>query len=582
MVELDKNHPSIIVWSLGNEAGDGVNFEAAYAWIKRRDPSRPVQYEPAGLKAHTDIYAPMYARIPAIKRYGNQPQTRPLILCEYAHAMGNSIGNLQDYWDLILGSPHLQGGFIWDWADLALERTTPSGERYYVDGGDQGGADGMMLPDRTPHPHAFEVKKVYQHVKVEPVDWAEGRFRITNRHDFIPLSAYDISWRLEADGRVVASDLLPRLDIPARSSADVRLALPATTGDAEYFVTFSARTAAAAPLVERGFEAAWDQFQVPRPAAARARPAGAEGGALQLDDRTDVAIVRGAAFTATFDKRAGTMRSLIFRGVELIRSGPVPDFWRAPTDNDLGNRMPERLAVWKRAGADRRVASVTAVALSPSSVAVTVESVLPAGDSPHTTRYAVLGSGEIEIVNSFIPGTPGLPELPRFGMRMTLPAAFDTMTWFGRGPHESYWDRKTGAAVGLYSGPVAAQHHPYIRPQESGNKTDVRWVSLTNRDGVGLLAMGMPFIDATATQMPLEICDGARDGSQKHTTDMRPQDFVALNLDWKQMGVGGDTSWGAPVHPEYTLPAQPYSYGFRLRPFSTRDATQAAIYRQDR
>jgi beta-galactosidase len=582
MVELDKNHPSIIVWSLGNEAGDGVNFEATYGWIKQRDRSRPVQYEPAGLKAHTDIYAPMYARIPALKRYGTQPQSRPLILCEYAHAMGNSIGNLQDYWDVIRSSPYLQGGFIWDWADLALEQTTAAGERYFVDGGDQGGADGMMLPDRTPHPHAFEVKKVYQNVTVEPIDWTEGRFRVTNRHDFVSLNAYDISWRLEADGRVVAGDLLPRLDIPPRSSGEIRVTLPTTAGNAEYFLTFSARTADAAPLVERGFEVAWDQFLVPGRPASPAAPATPMRGSIQLEDSATEAVVRGSDFAVAFDKRAGTMRSLIYRGVELIRTGPVPDFWRAPTDNDLGNKMPERRAIWRRAGADRRVVSVTAAKPSASSAVVTVESVLPAGDSPHTTRYTVLGNGEIDVDTSFMPGRPGLPELPRVGMKMTLPVAFDTITWFGRGPHESYWDRKTSAAVGLYSGPVAGQYHPYVRPQEFGNKSDVRWVALTNRDGIGLLAMGMPVIDATATTMPIEVYDGARDGSQRHTTDMRPQDFVAVNLDWRQMGVGGDTSWGAPTHPEYTLPAQPYRYGFRLRPFSMKDVSPAALYRRER
>jgi beta-galactosidase len=584
MVERDKNHPSIIIWSLGNEAGDGVNFEATHAWIRRRDPSRPVQYEPAGLTPHTDIYAPMYARIPALKRYGSRPQSRPLILCEYAHSMGNSVGNLQDYWDVILGSPHLQGGFIWDWADLGLERTSASGERFYVDGGDQGGADGLMLPDRTPHPHAFEVKKVYQYVKVEPVDWAEGRFRITNRHDFVPLSRYDISWRLEADGRVVARDLLPKLDIPPRSSAVVRLALPARTANAEYFLTFSARTAEATTIIEKGFEAAWDQFPAPggpAPVTATA-PAKPVAAAVQFDDSADRAIVRGLDFTATFDKRAGTLSSLVFRGVELITSGPVPDFWRAPTDNDLGNSMPGRLGVWRRAGAERQVASVTAVQVAPGAVEVTVEAVLPAGDSPCTTRYTVSADGEITVANTFLPGRPGLPDLPRFGMKMTLPAAFDTMTWFGRGPQESYWDRQTSAAVGLYSGPVSAQYHPYIRPQEFGNKSDVRWVAFTNSDGTGLLAMGMPLIDTTATQIPAEVYDGARDATQKHTTDMRPRDVVVVNLDWKQMGVGGDTSWGAPVHPEYSLPARPYSYSFRLRPFSMKDTSPAALYRQER
>jgi len=580
MVERDKNHASIIIWSLGNEAGDGVNFEATYAWIKRRDPSRPVQYEPAGLRAHTDIFAPMYARIPALLRYANQPQARPLILCEYAHAMGNGIGNLQDYWDVIFSHTQLQGGFIWDWADLVLERATPSGERYYVDGGDQGGADGMMLPDRTPHPHAFEVKKVYQYVKVEPIDWAEGRFRITNRHDFLPLSGYDLRWRLEADGRLVGQDLLPRLDLPPRSSGEIRITLPSTDGGAEYFLTFSAQTAAATPLVERGAEAAWDQLAVPRRTPLPPRPAPPGGGTLQLVDRAAEAIVRGADFSVAFDKAAGTMRSLNYRGVELIRSGPVPDFWRAPTDNDLGNKMPDRLGVWRRAGPDRTIASVTASVLSPTAVLVTVESVLPAGDSPYTTRYTVHSSGDIIVANSFLPGKMGLPELPRFGMKMTLPAAFDTMTWFGRGPLESYWDRQTSAAVGLYSGSVADQYHPYVRPQEFGNKTDVRWVALTNADGIGLLAVGMPLIYATATQIPVEAYDGGRDASQRHTTDMHQRDVVVFNIDWKQMGVGGDTSWGAQTHSEYTLPAQPYAYSFRLRPFSAKEISPAVLSKQ--
>ena len=244
MVERDKNHPSVIIWSLGNEAGDGVNFEATYALDQA---ARPVAAGPvrAGRAeaAHRHLRPDVRADPSSSSGTRSQPQTRPLILCEYAHAMGNSTGNLQDYWDVIRAHPQLQGGFIWDWVDQgARAARRRSGERYYVDGGDQGGADGMMLPDRTPHPHAFEVKKVYQYVKVEPIDWAEGRFRVTNRHDFISLGAYDISWRLEADGRVVAGDLLPRLDIPPRSSGEVRLTLPATTGNAEYFLTFSARS----------------------------------------------------------------------------------------------------------------------------------------------------------------------------------------------------------------------------------------------------------------------------------------------------------------------------------------------------
>jgi beta-galactosidase len=446
-----------------------------------------------------------------------------------------------------------------------------------VDGGDQGGADGLMLPDRTPHPHAFEVKKVYQYVKVEPIDWAEGRFRVTNRYDFLPLSGIQLRWTLEADGRVINQDLLPRLDLPPRSSGEVRIALPATDSDAELFVTFSARTAAATPLMDAGFEVAWDQWAVPRRSPPPLRPVLASTHMLELTDTRAEAIVRGQNFSVTFDKAAGTMRSLVYGGVELIKSGPAPDFWRAPTDNDLGNKMPERLAMWRRAGPDRMISSVTADALSSTVVRVTVEAVLPAGDSPYTTRYTVHATGDIIVENVFMPGKPDLPELPRFGMKLTMPAAFATMTWFGRGPQESYWDRQTSAAVGPYSGLVAEQYHPYVRPQEFGNKTDVRWVALTNRDGIGLLAVGMPLISATATHVPVEIYDGARDGTQRHTTDMFARDLVVFNIDWTQMGVGGDTSWGAKTHAEYTLPSQPYSYTFRLRPFSMKDTSPGAL-----
>jgi len=568
MVERDKNHPSIIIWSLGNEAGDGVNFQATYAWIKQRDVSRPVQYEPANLAAHTDIYAPMYARIPALKRYANRPQARPLILCEYAHAMGNSVGNLQDYWDVILSYHHLQGGFIWDWMDQGVLQRTPAGEAYYIDGNDQGGADGLMAPNRTPHPHAWEVKKVYQYVKAEPIDWASGRFLITNRHDFTGLDGFDLLWKLEADGQVVAQGRLPALDVPPRSSAEVRLDLPVPKGDAEYFVTISARTKVSGPLLPKGFEVAWDQWPVPRPQPV-STPRMTVSAPVTMNDAGSEITVRSPETTAVFDKVRGTLRSLTWKGVELVLSGPVPDLWRSPTDNDLGNKMPERLATWRDAGPKRTVSSVTASRVSGSIVAVTVEAVLPAGDSPHTTRYTVYGTGDIVVDVSFMPGRADLPELPRFGMRMTLPAAFDTITWFGRGPQENYSDRRTGAAVGLYRGRVADQYHPYVRPQESGYKTDVRWVALTSRDGVGLLAVGAPLVCASAVPYLPEDYDNARDATQRRTIDLKPRDLVTLNVDLGQMGVGGDTSWGAKTHPEYTLPAQPYSYRFRLRPFSS-------------
>ena len=574
MVERDKNHPAIIAWSLGNEAGDGVNFEATYRWIKQRDPSRPVQYEPAKLEAHTDIYAPMYARIPALVRYASRPQARPLILCEYAHAMGNSVGNLQDYWDVILRYPHLQGGFIWDWADQGLLRRDEAGRAYYVDGGDQGGADGLMQPGRErPNPHAHEVKKVYQYVKTEAIDWDEGRFRVTNRYDFLSLDHVDLFWTLEADGERVASGQVPPIRVPPRSSGEVRIPLPPMTADAEYFLTVSARTNRAAPLVPQGFEIAWDQMEAPRPTAPAPPPRPPDAPSLTLDQTPEKVTVRGASFTVVFDSRAGAMRSLTHRGVELLRSGPEPDLWRVPTDNDLGNKMPERLGVWRDAGPKRTINSVTATQTSPVTIVVTIESVLAAGESPHTMRYTISGGGEILVEVWFMPGKADLPELPRFGMRVTLPAEFDTITWFGRGPHENYWDRRTSAAVGLYSGRVIDQIHPYVRPQESGYKTDVRWVALTRADGAGLLVGGLPLVSAGASPFLYEDYDAARGPGQRRSIDMKARDLVALNVDLGQMGVGGDTSWGAKTHPEYTFPARPYSFRFALCPFDARDGS---------
>jgi beta-galactosidase len=583
MVERDKNHPSVIIWSLGNEAGDGVNFEATYKWIKQRDPGRPVQYEPARLASHTDIYAPMYARIARLIAYASKPESRPLIMCEYAHSMGNSVGNLQDYWDVIYSYKYLQGGFIWDWVDQGLLKTSAAGETYYIDGGDQGGADGLMLPDRTPHPHALEVKKVYQYIKAEPVDWDRGRFRITNRYDFIGLGGFDLAWKLEADGREVARGSLPRLDTPPHQSSLVALPLPKidTAGGVEYFVTISARTSAGSDLVPKGFEVAWDQFQVPAAGPDRQEPVDLSKAApLSVDDSSGSVIIKGREFTIAFDKQAGTIASWKYRGVELIKSGPAPDFWRGPTDNDLGNKMPERLKVWRAAVRQRVVNSVVATRFDDRTVEVVVESLLAAADSPYRSRFTVHATGDLVVENSFVPGTQDLPELPRFGMRMILPAEFETIAWFGRGPHENYWDRHTSAAVGLYTSTVAEQYHPYIRPQEFGYKTDVRWVALTNKEGIGLLAVGMPLVSMAATHFLPDDYDFGRDASQRHTIDMKPRDLISLNIDFAQMGVGGDTSWGARTHAEYTLPARPYSYRFRLRPFAVKDEQPDRLARQ--
>jgi beta-galactosidase len=592
MVERDKNHPSIITWSLGNEAGDGVNFEATYRWLKERDATRPVQYEMADLRPHTDIFAPMYARIHVLKAYAAAKRGRPLILCEYAHAMGNSVGNLQDYWDVIYTHEQLQGGFIWDWVDQGFRKTTDDGESFWAYGGDFGPPgtpsggnfciNGLVLPDREPHPSLFEVRKVYQYVHVEPVDLSRGRVKVINRYDFTNTRELELHWSVMGDGVILAESTSPPMDIAPHGSQVIVLPLPQLDPEpgVEYFLNLSFRTRNGSLLIPAGHEVAWEQFPLPFCSPQTDVDLRRVGKMRSAESHREL-LIEGDRFTVTFDKRSGEIVSLTYEGKELIRSGPVPNFWRAPTDNDFGNEMPERLGIWRRAGRDRRIDDVSIRQNSDRDFVIDVVATLPAGSSRYETKYQVFGSGDIIITNRFIPGDIGLPEIPRFGMSMTVPAELENMEWYGRGPHESYWDRKTGAAVGVYRGKVQEQYHAYVRPQENGNKTDVRWAAWTGEEGVGLIAVGMPLLSMSALSFGTEDLDPGPEKAQRHAIDLVKRDWIILNLDYKQMGVGGDTSWGARTHEEYTLPAKDYTYTFRIRPFSPRDGTPMQLSKQN-
>jgi len=588
MVERDKNHPSIIIWSLGNEAGDGVNFEATYNWIHERDSSRPVQYERAELGPHTDIYCPMYARIEHLKKYASKEQSRPLIMCEYAHAMGNSVGNLQDYWDVIDNYKQLQGGFIWDWVDQGLLKKTEEGKEFWAYGGDFGPEgtpsdgnfciNGLVFPDRKPHPSLWEVKKVYQYIKVKPIDLKTGKIEVFNKYDFINLNTADINWTIMGDDKKIAEGKLPLLDIAPHNSKIINLNIPEIqpSPGVEYFLNISFTTRHKTSLIPKDHEVAWEQFKLPfyQPPV---KVDLAKLPKLTLSTIEKFAQINGQNFTVIIDKKTGEITSLVYDGTEFIKTGPEPNFWRAPTDNDFGNRMPTRCRVWREAGAKRTVDKVTIKQINAQEIQVDVDSTLPAGNSKYYTTYIIFGSGDIIIKNRFVPGSADLPEIPRFGMKMTLPDEFDYISWYGRGPHENYWDRKTGAAIGIYKGTVMEQYHPYIRPQENGNKTDVRWVALTNNKGMGLLAVGMPLLSISAHHFIIEDFDPGLEKRQRHTIDLKRRDLVTLNLDYKQMGVGGDNSWGARPHDEYTLHVKEYSYSFRLRPFSKKDGTPMTL-----
>ncbi len=582
MVERDKNHPSVIFWSLGNETGSGPNHSSMAGWIKDYDPTRPIHYEGAASKPkdfwYVDMISRMYARIPEIIRLATDPvDDRPMVLCEYAHAMGNSVGNLKDYWDAIRSHERLIGGFIWDWADQGLRKVSANGRQYWAYGGDFGDnpndgnfcCNGLVLPDRKPHPHLNEVRKVYQRIWVDPVDLLEGTVLIRNEYDFRGLSFVDIQWELSGDGEIIQEGTMETPDIAAGRQQEVTIPIrtPQLKPGAEYWLKVSFVLSEYTSWADRGHVVAWDQFKVPFdvPDAHVLRLAAMPE--VHLQETDGEFVVEGKDFSVTVGKSSGAMESFVFSDIPLMgtdRGYLHPNFWRAPTDNDQGNKMPRRLGVWKDAGPDREVQSVAAEVLNEKVVRITAECTLPVGDgTTYTTVYTVYGSADVVVESTIEPHGDDLPNLPRFGMQMRMPKEFFKMTWLGRGPHESYWDRKTGAAVGLYSGPVEEQIHLYVRPQETGNKADVRWMALTNEDGLGLMAIGLPKLNVSAWPCTMQDLDSA-----DHIHELTRRDFITVNLDYKQMGVGGDDSWGARVHPEYTLPAQRYSYKFRLRPHS--------------
>jgi beta-galactosidase len=590
MVERDKNHPCIIIWSLGNESGEGVNFQATYDWIKQRDKTRPVQSEDAGLNPYTDIYCPMYLRIRQIREYADRKKERPLILCEYAHAMGNSVGNLQDYWDVIDNHKQLHGGFIWDWVDQGILKKNNRGEEFFAYGGDFGPPgtlsdknfciNGLVSPDRKLHPHIYEVKQVYRYIKARPMDLLNGKIEIINKYDFIGLDHVAMTWNIMGEDKEVARGELPGFAIAPGSAAEVSLPLPrfeALPG-VEYFLNLSFKTKNKTPLIPAGFELAKEQFKLPICKPLSKMNLG-KTGKLKLDNGPGSIKITGNNFTIIIDKKKGEITSWVYRGREFIKSGPVPNFWRAPTDNDFGNDMQKRCRVWRKAGEERKISSLRVERLSSKEIEIHAAAVIPAGNSRYYTTYRVLGSGDMVIHNRFIPGSGKLPEIPRFGMTMTLPVEFDHISWYGRGPHENYQDRKTAAFIGLYKGSVMEQYYPYIRPQENGNKTGVRWVALTDKQGMGLLAVGMPFLSISAHHFTIDDFDAGLEKRNRHTYHVKKRELVTLNLDYKQQGVGGDTSWGerARPHPEYRVPAKEYEYSFRLRPFSPQDGSPTAL-----
>ncbi|MFI6438581.1 glycoside hydrolase family 2 TIM barrel-domain containing protein [Streptomyces sp. NPDC050759] len=795
MVHRDKNHASVVIWSLGNEAGGGSTFVNMRDWIKSYDTTRVVQYEGDDRPTISDIRSEMYDSPATVEsRAKNTSDTRPYVMIEYCHAMGNSNGNFKKYWDIVRRYPVLQGGWIWDFVDQSLSEPVPvrqlltesgpgalkgevlpasarfdrdqgvsggtvfardarldltgsltleawftpkvtgnhqpiiakgdtqyalkqsgksleffiygggqwvtatwalpddwtgrehhvagvfdaatgtltlhvdgqvratrsttqrpssntaplalavdadnstrefsgtirkarvygralgaaelasdgrgpgdEGVRFWFDaatvgltekrpaqktffafGGDWGDnpndgafvADGIVTADRGHTGKAAEVKQIYQAVNAS---WAaNGSVTLVNEYLFTNLREFDGTWTLSADGKVVQRGKLTRdqLNLAPLSSKDITVPYKLPSAPApgtEYFLQLSFTTKESTPWARAGFEVAKQQLAVDADSPAVTPVPLAKVPAVTYEDASGQVTVTGKDFSVTVDKGSGTITSYKAHGTRLITSGPVPNFWRAPTDNDHGNGQHTRNQTWRDAGTNRKVTDVSVRALRDRAVEIKVSGTLPTTtESAYTTTYTVFGNGEIKVDNTLHPGASSLPYIPEVGTILFLPRRLDRLHYYGRGPEENHWDRNDGTDVGLYSGTVAEQWTPYIRPQENGNKTDVRWAALTGHDGVGLLVSGEPLLEVNASHFtPEDLSNGAR-----HDYQLTPRDAVVLRVNHRQMGVGGDNSWGAHTHDEYKLFAnRDYSYTYRLRPLTDVARATAASRR---
>lgn len=576
MIKRDRNHTAIIIWSMGNESGYGKSFEKLYDMSKAMDPTRPVQYEGGGYYAKSDIYCPMYARIWSLRRHVNQRDERPLILCEYAHAMGNSEGNLKDYWDLIYKYDQLQGGFIWDWVDQTIAKTDDKGHKYWAYGGDMGFvgvvndsnfcANGLVAADRSLHPHIWEVKKVYQNIAFEPVAFMQNRIKVTNRFDYTTLDNYQLVWAVEANGETIRSGKMnfpPLLPHQAKEMEIPMGTLPAADNK-EYFLTLRAFSKQATGAVPAGHEVAIEQMQLP----VRLEKAQEQvSGQIEKTETEDAITIQGKTndFSISFSKKTGEMTSLKYDGKEMLLAGLQPNFWRGITDNDVANGTQERCATWREAGKNMVLKSIKTQA-DTRKATVMADFDMPEQESQVQITYQMLANGNVEVNMHFIPGNKALPEMPRLGMRMILKGDYDQMTWLGRGPQENYADRKSGYLIGKYSASVWEQYHPYVRAQETANKCDVRWFTLASKAGAGIRVEGAEPLSVSAWNFPQDdLLYVPSTIEHRHGGCVDKKDMVWVNIDHLQMGVGGDNTWGAMVHPEYTITPKEWSYSFTIK-----------------
>ncbi len=584
-VAVNFNHPSVIIWSLGNETADSENFTAARQWILSQDQSRPIQYEPAGEGANTDIFCPMYMIQWHCEGYAkDNRKQKPLIQCEYNHVMGNSGGGLKEYWDLVRKYPKFQGGFIWDFVDQALHGKDKQGRDIYTYGGDYNKYDpsdnnfncnGLVSPDRVPNPHMYETGYEYQNIWTEPVDITQGKLRIRNEYFFRDLSNYVMDWTLLCDGRVIRSGQVEQISCAPQGTVEVTLPLGNCDGAGEYLLNVDYKLKNAEPLMQKGQTVAYQQLTV-KAGTLALQDATAKLPSLKVKDskRDTLLSVTNDAVNIQFNKVSGFMVRYTVADRQLLGEGGVlrPNFWRALTDNDMGGQFQKDNKVWKNPTLNLVTFHAEKVKKPQPCVVVTAVYDMPDVKAQLTLTYHISGDGRIKVVEQLKTDKDAKqPDMARFGMVMQLPYEMERSAYYGRGPIENYGDRKLSQRIGIYNQTADEQFYPYIRPQENGLKSDVRWWNQTTAQGKGMRIEAIEPFSVSALHYAIEDLDEPKPAKgQRHSTQVPKSKYTNLCIDGAHTGVGGANSWSnwGLALPKYRVPYQDRTFTFQFVPLN--------------